>query len=103
MKLYRRIEQAWRAHAAVRKAIKEGRLVREPCSICGAVEVEAHHWDYDQPLEVQWLCRRHHALAHARIQRHLMEMEEEDPIEDPVELNWPKSVDWSESQLGSLS
>lgn len=23
-----------------------------------------HHKDYDKPLEVTWLCRRHHMLEH---------------------------------------
>lgn len=27
------------------------------------LKIEAHHWDYDKPLEVAWFCSRHHALA----------------------------------------
>lgn len=26
--------------------------------------IEAHHDDYDKPLNVVWMCRRHHAMYH---------------------------------------
>ena len=45
-------------------ARKSGRLVAEPCLFCGATPSEAHHHDYSLPLEVTWLCRRHHGLIH---------------------------------------
>jgi len=45
-------------------ALKTGKLVREPCRVCGALEVDGHHEDYYKPLEVVWLCRTHHAQAH---------------------------------------
>jgi ribosome-binding protein aMBF1 (putative translation factor) len=49
-------------------ARQTGRLVPEPCEVCGTETVEAHHDDYDKPLEVRWLCRRHHSEVHrARI------------------------------------
>lgn len=48
-------------------AIKLGLLVRQPCEVCGAVEVEAHHDDYAQPLVVRWLCRKHHDAEHERV------------------------------------
>lgn len=35
------------------------------CSDCSKKCVpEAHHDDYDKPLEVRWLCRRCHSLFH---------------------------------------
>lgn len=48
----------------VYQAVKQGKLRREPCVFCGATEVEAHHHDYAKPLDVMWLCRRHHAALH---------------------------------------
>lgn len=45
-------------------AIKGGKLTRLPCEQCGEVKVDAHHDDYDKPLEVRWLCRKHHAILH---------------------------------------
>ena len=50
------------AHSLVAKAIKSGDLVRKSC-FCGKIG-EAHHFDYDQPLKVVWLCRAHHAKHH---------------------------------------
>lgn len=52
------------AHSLVRSAIRKGVLVKKPC-FCGETETDAHHEDYSKPLEVQWLCRRHHVLIHS--------------------------------------
>lgn len=50
-------------------AVRRGELDRSPCAVCGAVEVEAHHPDYDAPdahLRVKWLCATCHGFAHAK-------------------------------------
>ena len=52
------------ARQIVRMAIVGGILVKQPCERCGAVEVEAHHEDYDKPLEVNWLCLSDHRKLH---------------------------------------
>lgn len=52
------------AHSAVSNAIRDGRLKREPCSKCGAEFGEAHHEDYNKPLEVTWLCKACHSEEH---------------------------------------
>ena len=44
-------------------AIRDGRLKREACEVCGE-EAEAHHEDYSKPLEVRWLCMQHHRATH---------------------------------------
>ncbi len=61
-KRYRaRYPERFKANAAVGNAIRDGRLIRKPCEICGStVEVEAHHEDYSKPLDVRWLCKTHH-------------------------------------------
>lgn len=56
-----------RARARYRDALKSGRLVRQPCEVCGAEKVDGHHDDYSKPLEVRWLCREHHLQAHRRV------------------------------------
>lgn len=57
-------EERRKAHARsqVAKAIKDGKLVRQNCQ-CGKVS-EAHHDDYDKPLDVKWLCRSCHSQYH---------------------------------------
>lgn len=54
-----------KAHQEVRKAIKNGLLSKLPCFVCGSEKTEAHHPDYSSPLDVIWLCPRHHKEAHA--------------------------------------
>jgi hypothetical protein len=55
------------AHRATRQAIKSGKMNVFPCSKCGAINSEAHHEDYTKPLEVVWLCPKHHAERHVEI------------------------------------
>lgn len=52
------------ARQAVNDALKRGVIVRQPCIKCGSEKVDAHHDDYLKPLDVTWLCRRHHAELH---------------------------------------
>lgn len=53
------------ANTAVGNAIRDGRLIKLPCWICGSMDnIEAHHPDYDSPLDVVWLCTEHHAQIH---------------------------------------
>lgn len=53
------------AHGLVRKAMKEGKIERKPCEVCGSLNSDAHHDDYTKPLDIRWLCRTHHARHHA--------------------------------------
>ncbi|MCZ0964166.1 hypothetical protein [Paracoccus benzoatiresistens] len=52
------------AHLAVQQAISSGKLTKQSCEVCGAEKVDAHHDRYDEPLNVRWLCRRHHVKLH---------------------------------------
>lgn len=52
------------AKNAVNNAIRDGRLTRQPCEVCGAEKAQAHHDDYSKPLDVRWLCTTHHAEWH---------------------------------------
>ena len=51
------------ARNKVWRNIKTGKLIKSPCLICGAIKVEAHHKDHSKPLEIIWLCRKHHTEA----------------------------------------
>ena len=55
---------AYLARNAVNNAVRDGRLIKEPCEICGTTETHGHHDDYSKPLEVRWLCSRHHTDVH---------------------------------------
>ena len=55
------------ARSSVKFALKTGKLKRLPCEYadCTIERTEAHHPDYDFPLEVLWLCRSHHLELHS--------------------------------------
>ena len=59
-----RFPKKYKARTAVGNAIRDGRLKREPCEVCGDERVHGHHDDYDKPLEVRWLCPAHHNQWH---------------------------------------
>ena len=52
------------AHNAVSNAVRDGKLLRQPCEVCGSQSAQAHHDDYSKPLDVRWLCTTHHAEWH---------------------------------------
>jgi hypothetical protein len=46
------------------RAVRAGRIKPKPCKRCGSQYVQAHHPDYSKPLDVVWLCRKHHHEHH---------------------------------------
>lgn len=61
------------AQILVGNAIRDGRISRMPCEVCGVTGkkngrslVHAHHDDYSKPLEVRWLCTQHHNEYHRK-------------------------------------
>lgn len=55
------------AHGVIRRAINSGTIVKMPCEKCGNCKVEAHHDDYNNPHEINWLCKVHHVERHKLI------------------------------------
>jgi hypothetical protein len=49
-----------KARQMITDAIRRGKIKKLPCLICGDPNTEAHHPDYDKPLEIVWLCEKHH-------------------------------------------
>jgi hypothetical protein len=56
-----------KANRAVNNAVRDGRLEKWPCEVCGSEKSVGHHPDYDRPLDVIWLCQPHHKQAHAMV------------------------------------
>lgn len=52
------------AHKIITALLRCGKIITHPCLKCGNEKVDAHHNDYSKPLEIIWLCRRHHKLIH---------------------------------------
>lgn len=57
------------ARARLQRAVKDGRVRRTPCEMCGDPNTHGHHDDYSKPLDVRWLCRTHHAEVHRLLGR----------------------------------
>lgn len=53
-----------RARCAASYRVRSGKLMKQPCAVCLSPRAEKHHPDYGKPLDVIWLCRKHHAQAH---------------------------------------
>ena len=68
------VDFANRARTMVANAIKRGVLVPKPCEVCGDDSpisngqrgIQAHHDDYNKPLDVRWLCPKHHKDWHKK-------------------------------------
>ena len=61
---YERHPKKRAAHIALGNALRDGRIHRQPCEVCKNPKAEAHHDDYNKPLDVRWLCDEHHKQHH---------------------------------------
>lgn len=67
-KMNERYPKRYTARNVLRAAVRDGKVSVLPCFVCGG-KAEAHHPDYDRPLDVVWLCPPHHREAHAIARR----------------------------------
>jgi hypothetical protein len=58
-----------KASHIVGNAVRDGKVI--PWPVCAVPECaskpQAHHADYEKPLDVVWLCAKHHRQAHALV------------------------------------
>lgn len=58
--------EKWKARMDLRNAVKQGKILKLPCSVCGSPLSQGHHEDYSKSLEVIWLCTKHHMERHRK-------------------------------------
>lgn len=61
-----------KAHASLEYAINTGKIERpDNCSNCGSnkTQIQGHHTDYNNPLDVIWLCQSCHLIIHGKERR----------------------------------
>lgn len=58
------------ARNLLNSAVRRGLIVRpDVCEVDGCPNVpEGHHDDYSRPLDVRWLCPKHHGIEHRQDQ-----------------------------------
>lgn len=54
-----------RASVTINNMLRGNKTLKKPCVICGNEKSEGHHYDYNKPTEVIWLCTEHHRRLHA--------------------------------------
>ena len=68
------------ARLLLRYAVKMGRVIKKPCEVCGATDrVHGHHEDYTKPLEVNWLCPKHHMELHRKY-----DLKDQSELDQPI-------------------
>lgn len=70
---FRRKKYYGSASVKVLNALVAGKIKKYPCEVCGAEPAEAHHDDYNRPLDVRWLCKQHHTEWHKKNKPKYME------------------------------
>lgn len=67
LSLERRHPEKRSARTAISNALRDGRLSKLPCFVCGDEKSEAHHVCYKDPYLISWLCREHHNEVHKMV------------------------------------
>ena len=65
-KYYDKFPEKNNARWRLKYAIKKGEITRQPCIKCNNPKSHGHHPDYSKPLEVIWLCAKHHKELHRK-------------------------------------
>lgn len=63
----KRWPQKFKARELLQAKVRSGVILRLPCEKCGKRKTQAHHPDYSRPLDVRWLCVKHHGEVHRKL------------------------------------
>jgi len=64
-KRHRKKQTALNANISLSNAIRDKKIIKGKCLICNTDKnIQGHHFDYSKPLEVWWLCIKHHNRIH---------------------------------------
>lgn len=55
-----------KAQMILNAAVQNGTVLRGWCEMCREGNTHGHHDDYSKPLEVRWLCPKHHSEEHRK-------------------------------------
>jgi hypothetical protein len=78
------------ARVAVGNALRDGRLIRQPCETCAGAKTQAHHDDYAKPLDVRWFCTTCHGAHHRLLRENArMAMTPHDPETGEIDDSFP--------------
>lgn len=60
--------EKYRARNIFHAAVRDGKVIPQPCERCATTDrVQGHHDDYSKPLDVKWLCTKHHGERHREL------------------------------------
>lgn len=69
--------EKYKANYTLRNAVKAGKIIKGKCEVCGDTKTHGHHDDYSKPLEVRWLCIKHHSEYHRTYNQALSDLLED--------------------------
>lgn len=79
----KRYPERRRAREIAKWAKQKGDLIVAPCEKCGTEkDIHAHHDNYSKPLEVRWLCRKHHDEHHSDLRAAVRALADDDEIKE---------------------
>ena len=56
-----------KANRMLSNALRDGKIKRKPCEVCGDIKSEGHHDDYSKLFDIRWLCKKHHTEHHVAV------------------------------------
>jgi hypothetical protein len=64
--MMKKYPEKFRARQLAQYAVKIGTIKKSPCEVGKEEKAQMHHPDYTKPLEIKWLCIKHHRELHRK-------------------------------------